>query len=113
MLEVAAALGTQTQMDFLGSSELVIDSAGSFGVNVGTSSYAGPQLQDFAAGDTIDIKSFSAAGATLDYNASTGLLQVSNGASQAASLDFQTSSLGGGIFHAAGDGATGILITHS
>ena len=48
--EVAAALGTQTHMNFLGSSELLIDSAASFGVNVGSTSYAGPQLQSFVAG---------------------------------------------------------------
>jgi hypothetical protein len=41
------------------------------------------------------------------------VLQVSNGASQAASLEFQTSSLGSGIFHDIGDGATGIFLTHS
>jgi hypothetical protein len=41
------------------------------------------------------------------------VLQLSNGSSQAASLDFQTASLGSGGFHAIGDGATGILITHS
>jgi hypothetical protein len=111
--EVAAALGTKMQMNFLASSELLIDSAASFGVNVGTSSYAGPQLQDFSAGDTIDLKNFSAAGVTLNYNSSSGVLQVANGASQAASLEFQTSSLGSGIFHDIGDGATGIFLTHS
>jgi hypothetical protein len=112
-LEVAADRGSLAQMNFLASSELIIDSAASFGVNVGSSSYAGPQLQGFTAGDTIDVKNFAAAGVTLNYSGTTGALQVANGSGQAASLDFQTSSLGSGSFHAAGDGASGILITHA
>jgi hypothetical protein len=112
-LEVAAATGTQTQMSFLGSSALAIDNAAAFGVNVGSTSYAGPQLADFGAGDTIDLKNFAAAGVTLNYNAASGVLQVANGSSQVASLQFQTASLGSGIFHDSGDGGSGILITHS
>ncbi|MGO8914209.1 MAG: beta strand repeat-containing protein, partial [Bradyrhizobium sp.] len=111
-LEVAAATGTATQINFQGgSSELIIDNAALFGTNVGTASYAGSQLQDFVPGDKIDLKNFSSAGVTLSYNASTGLLQVSNSANQVASLDFQTSSLGGAGFAAASDGGGGILIT--
>jgi hypothetical protein len=111
-LEVAAATGTTTQINFQGSSsELIIDNAASFGTNVGTESYAGSQLQNFVPGDAIDLKNFSSAGVTLSYNASTGVLQVSNGANQVASLDFQTSSLGGAGFAAVSDGGSGILIT--
>ncbi len=110
-LEVAAAAGTATQVNFQNSSELIIDNAALFGTNVGTASYAGSQLQDFVPGDKIDLKNFSSAGVTLSYNASTGLLQVSNSANQVASLDFQTSSLASSSFAAASDGATGILIT--
>jgi hypothetical protein len=115
-LEVAAATGTQTQINFLsssqlGNSELIIDNAASFGTNVGTASYAGPQLQDFVTGEKIDLKNFSSAGVTLNYNASTGVLQVSNSANQVASLDFQTASLGSSGFQATGDGANGIFIT--
>ncbi|SEF14667.1 Ig-like domain (group 3) [Rhizobiales bacterium GAS191] len=110
-LEVAAATGTQTQINFLSSSELLIDDAASFGTNVGTSSYAGTQLQNFVTGDKIDLKNFSSAGVTLNFNSSTGVLQVSNGANQVASLNFQTSSLGSGTFNATGDGTTGIFIT--
>ena len=91
--------------------ELIIDNAASFGTNVGTASYAGPQLQHFVPGDKIDLKTFSSAGVTLNYNASTGVLQVSNSVNQVASLDFQTSSLGGTAFAATSDGATGIFIT--
>jgi hypothetical protein len=110
-LEVAAATGTATQVNFQNSSELIIDNAALFGTNVGTASYAGSQLQAFAPGDKIDLKNFSSAGVTLSYNASTGLLQVSNSANQVASLDFQTSSLASSSFAAASDGAGGILIT--
>ena len=60
VLEVAAATGSATQIDFQGStSELIVDNAALFGTNVGTASYAGPQLQQFAAGDEIDLKNFS------------------------------------------------------
>jgi hypothetical protein len=110
--EVAAATGTTTQVSFQGSgSELIIDNAASFGTNVGTASYAGPQLQHFVPGDKIDLKTFSSAGVTLNYNAATGVLQVSNSANQVASLQFQASSLGGTAFAATSDGATGIFIT--
>src|SRR6202022_2551720 len=71
-LEVAAATGTTAQVYFQdSSSELIIDNAAIFGTNVGTASYAGPQLQHFLLGDTIDLKTFSSAGVTLNYNAST------------------------------------------
>jgi hypothetical protein len=100
-------------MSFLAGSELMIDKTALFGVNVGSSSYAGPQLQNFAAGDTIDLKDFGFAGAALNYDSSTGMLQLSDSAGQAASLGFQASSLGSGIFHVASDGASGVLITHS
>ena len=79
-------------MDFLGSdSRLVVNEFGSFGTDVGSSSYAGPQLQHFASGDVIDLLPFSAAGAVLSYDPSTGVLQISNSASQLASLSFQNS----------------------
>jgi hypothetical protein len=112
-LEVSAALGTSTQISFLGSGALKIDNVGSFGINVGTTSYAGPILENFQAGDTIDLKTFAGTGVALNYNASTGVLQISNSASQVASLMFQTSSLGSGTFHETADGASGILITHN
>ena len=90
---------------------MLIDNAATFGSNVGTPSYTGPQLQDFVSGDKIDLKNISSAGVTFSYNSSTGLLQVSNGASQVATLDFQNSSLGSGSFDATSDGGTGTFIT--
>ncbi len=80
-LEVAAALGTSTQISFLGSGQLTVDNVASFGTGVGTGSYAGPILENFAAGDTIDLKAFSSTGAALNYNATTGVLQVSDSTS--------------------------------
>jgi hypothetical protein len=111
-LEVAAATGAATQFNFLsGPGELIVDNAALFGTNVGTASYTGPQLQDFSPGDEIDLKSFSSTGVTFNYNASTGVLQVSNGASQVASFEFQTSTIGGTSFAATSDGGNGIIIT--
>ncbi|MCW3475507.1 hypothetical protein OL599_13060 [Rhodovastum sp. RN2-1] len=110
-LEVAAALGTNGLMDFVGSSRLVIDKFASFGTNVGSTSYAGPQLLDFGAGDTIDLLGFSATSNVLNYSPATGVLQISNGAAQLASLDFQNTSLGTGAFHTVSDGTTGIFLT--
>ena len=109
-LEVAAATGAGTRINFLGNSELIVDNVASFGSNVGSSSYAGTQLQSFGSGDKIDLKNFSSAGTTFSYNASTGVLQVSNG-SQTADLAFQTSTLGGTSFQAASDGASGTFVT--
>jgi hypothetical protein len=112
-LEVAADTGAHTQISFVAAGGLVIDSAASFGTNVGTSSYTGPQLQNFASGDSIDLKDFSFAGATLTFDPTAGLLQLSNSANQAASLSFQSSSLGPGTFQLASDGTSGVLVTHA
>ncbi|MBV8449684.1 MAG: hypothetical protein JO124_17035 [Hyphomicrobiales bacterium] len=110
-LEVAADTGTQTQINFLSSSKLIADNASSFGTNVGTASYAGPLLENFVNGDTIDLKSFSSSGVTFAYNATTGVLQLSNGSSQHASLAFQAATLGSSSFQASSDGAGGTFIT--
>ena len=111
-LEVAAAATTSTQIDFAGTSKLIIDTPSTFGTGVGTPSYTGPQLQNFVNGDQIDLKGFSSSNVTFTFNATTGLLQVSNGASQVASLAFQTSSLSSTNFMATSDGGTGTLITN-
>jgi len=112
-LEVASAPGTQSPISFAGNSTLVIDNAAAFGTNVGTSSYTGPLLENFGAGETVDIKNVASSGASLTYNSATGLLQIVNG-SQSASLDFQTSTLGSGNFTLAPDaGGTGLDLTLS
>ena len=111
-LEIAAALGTNSKISFGTGSELVIDHFTMFGRNVGVSDYAGSLLQDFE-GSTIDLKDFDVTGLHETFSASSGLLQLTNSASQTATLDFQTSSLSAGTFHFASDGGSGVLITHS
>ena len=113
LLEVAADAAANSLIDFLGASQLTIDNAALFGTGVGGSSYAGPLLENFVTGDTIDLHSFSATGAALLYNPADGLLQITNGSSQVATLDFQNSTLGTGSFSFASDGGGGIKITHS
>jgi hypothetical protein len=112
-LEVAADSAANSQIDFRGASQLIIDNAALFGTGVGGSLYAGPQLEDFGVGDIVDLYSFSAAAAALLYNPASGLLQVTNGSSQVATLDFQNSTLGSGSFSFASDGGGGIKVTHS
>ena len=46
-LETAAALGSATQIAFIGPSTLSVDDFAAFGTSSGTLSYAGPQLQAF------------------------------------------------------------------
>jgi hypothetical protein len=102
-LEVASDTTPSSQINFASGAKLTIDNAASF---------AGPLLSNFTAGDTIDIKSFSVAGATLSYNSSTGVAQISNG-SQTATLDFKTSTLGAGALQVASDGGTGVVLALS
>jgi hypothetical protein len=113
VLEVAAATGSQTAMDFLGASQLAVDNAALFGTGIGGTSYLGSQLENFGAGDSIDLHNFSASGATLAYDQSSGLLQLSNGGAL-ATLDFQQSTLGRGSFHLAADASgSGLSITRA
>jgi hypothetical protein len=111
VLEVAAATGSQTAMDFSGASQLAVDNAALFGTGIGGTSYLGSQLENFGAGDSIDIHNFSASGATLAYDPTSGLLQLANGG-ELATLDFQQSTLGSGSFHLAADASgSGLSIT--
>jgi hypothetical protein len=113
VLEIAAAQEGSTAIDFQGGSELVVDNTNSFGLNVGSQTYSGPQLQNFTFDDVVDLKNFGSSGAAFSYDSATGVLQLSNGLNQTASLSMQDSTLGSGAFHLAGDGATGTLVTHS
>jgi hypothetical protein len=112
LLEVAANVGSGDRISFLGSSETIVDKASLFGTNVGQQNYTGPLLLNFGAGDSVDLKDIASAGVSLNYTSSTGLLQVSSGAA-IASLLFQRSSLGGGVFHTGDDGSGHTLITHT
>jgi hypothetical protein len=105
ILEIAANVGSGDQIAFLSPARAIIDKASLFGTNVGESTYSGPLIEDFGTGDSIDLKDVAAAGVTLNSGGSTGLLQVVVGGTGVASLLFQTSSLGTGVFHSADDGS--------
>jgi hypothetical protein len=116
-VEIDTPLGPNAKIQFLASNpanELIIDHAANFGLNVGTASYAGPLLEGFIAGDTIDLKDVAPTGVLLDYSGVSGDLQITGGTgAEHATLSFQSSTLGTGSFHAASDGSGGTLITHS
>ena len=112
-LEIASIIGTNTQMEFLGSAQITVDHFDAFGTNVGTSAYTGPLVEQFVAGDSVDLADFTVGGVSLSYTAATGLLQIANTASQHATLQFQDPTLGAGNFHFADDGTGHTLITHS
>jgi hypothetical protein len=116
-LEIGEILGGgNLKMQFLGSNSsnrLTIDNAADFGAQVGTTSYAGPLLEGFIAGDGVDLKGIASAGLNLAYSATSGDLQITGNGKALATLAFQNSSLGAGAFHMASDGAGGTLITHS
>lgn len=112
-LEIAQALGSASRIDFQNSGELIIDNAALFGTGVGTAAYKGDLLENFSPGSAIDLHNFSLAGAIFNYNAPSGLLQITNSAHQLATLDFQDSTLAGGTFHLGTDGSSGVLITRS
>jgi hypothetical protein len=111
-LEIASAIGINSKVSFDGGSELVVDDFRLLGQDVGTDNCAGPLLKDFGS-STIDLKDFSIDGLQSSFSKSTGLLQLSNCASQMATLYFQKSGLGAGAFNFTSDGSNGVLITHS
>jgi hypothetical protein len=112
-LEISKLLGAGAQIEFVGGSNtLTIDNAANFGLNVGSSAYAGPLLENFQGGDVIDLKNIPNAGLQLNYNAASGDLQITGGG-VAATLRFQNVTLGAGSFHIATDHAGGSLITRS
>lgn len=115
VLEVAAATGISTKMSFTAGSELIVDYVANFGQNIGSTSYDGPLLEQFGAGASIDLKDFAYGTGvfSMSFNAATGVLALSNSASQAADLDFQKSTLGAGTFHLAKDAGTGVLLTRA
>jgi hypothetical protein len=80
--------------------------------SMGTTAYAGPLLQGFGAGATVDLRDITAVGATMTYTAATGVLQIANG-TQHASLHFDIASLGSGSFHLGNDGTGHVLLTRS
>jgi hypothetical protein len=115
-LEVAAMTGSGASIAFLGadSSSLIADAASSFGLHIGGTTYTGPLLEHFGTAASVDLLGVASAGAILNYNSTSGLLQVTDASNdKLATLAFQTSSLGAGSFHAGSDGLGNLLITHS
>ena len=113
ILELSADKGASNQMKFLGAGEVIVDNAANFGINVGTTTYTGPLIENFVANDKIDLKDVAFNNAILNYSTATGLLQVTSGGAGEATLAFQNSSLGAGVFHPNDDGTGHLLITHS
>jgi hypothetical protein len=111
--EVASTATQNGQVNFAGNgANLIVDNAALFGLNVGTQSYVGPLIENFGSSSAVDIKNVSSVNSSFTYNAASGPLQISNGAGQTASLDFQNSTLGAGTFQLAADGNGGVLMTH-
>ncbi len=114
LLEIAADQGAQDKMSFVGTGgELIIDAAQIFGLNVGSAAYTGPLAQNFGTGDEILLKNVVPVGLTPVYDTATGIVQLSNGSANAASLMFDKATLGAGTFHLADDGHGHALLTHS
>jgi hypothetical protein len=110
-LEVAADTGAGNQMQFLNPAEPIVDNAAQFGSHVGSTSYTGPLIESFAAGDSILLNNVAEAGEVINYSTATGLLQVS-GSGGTATLLFQNSSLGSGSFHLTPGPGSHALIAH-
>ena len=111
VLEVLADTGANNQMKFLGAGEVVIDHAASFGINVGSTAYVGPLIENFGTADKIDLADVASSGAVLNYSTTTGLLQVTVGGAGVATLAFDKASLGGSTFHAGADATNHLLLT--
>ena len=97
VLEVASSLAA-TSISFGAGGKLIIDSP---------SSFTSPLLENFVAGDVIDIHGIAAAGATISYNSTTGVATIANGG-QTKTLDFQVSTLEVGTLQVVSDGGTGL-----
>jgi hypothetical protein len=114
LLEIAADQGAADKMKFLGAGgELIIDNAQKFGLQVGSALYTGPLIENFASGDTILLTNVAPAGLTPQYDATRGVLQISNGSANVGSLTFDKTTLGAGSFHLGDDGHGHALLMHS
>jgi hypothetical protein len=116
-LEIASLLGTNVKMEFLGTTpanKLTIDDAANFGRHIGSTSFAGPLLEDFKAGNIIDLKGIASTGLKLNYTPTTGDLHITTSTGGViTTLQFQNASLGAGSFHVASDSTGGTFLTHS
>jgi hypothetical protein len=114
VLEIAADQGAGDRMSFIGAGgELVIDDWQKFGLNVGSTAYTGPLIGNFALGDTIVLNNLVPAGLAPVYSPSTGILQITNGTANLASLAFDKATLAAGTIELSGDGLGDTVLTHS
>ena len=117
-MRVRAMTGSGAAIRFLGadSSRLVVALASSFGTQLGGPGYTGPVLQDFGTAASVDFAGlpYLSGAVGLEYNSSTGLLQVTDKVdAKLATLSFDPATLGAGSFHAGDDGSGFLLITHT
>ena len=103
--------GAFDQMQFLGAGEVIVDHAANFGINVGSTAYTGPLIENFGTADKIDLADVASSGAVLNYSTTTGLLQVTVGGAGVATLAFDKASLGGTTFHVGPDATNHLLLT--
>ena len=61
-LEVASVLGKGPAIAFLTNDTLSVDTATDFGLHVGKTTYIGPLLEHFVAGDAIDLENVADSG---------------------------------------------------
>jgi hypothetical protein len=109
-LDVGEAPGAQARIDFLGDARLVVERADAFGTSVGAPSHAGPLLQGFAGGDTIDLRDVASAGLQIHYVATSGLLKIRRAGMIEANLLFQSFDPLALSLHLAPDGHGGTLL---
>jgi uncharacterized repeat protein (TIGR03803 family) len=112
-LEIAACLGTGTKIQFLGGrAMLTLDNVAQFGAQAGSAPYAGPLIEGFVPADAIDLKGIASAGLEFSNSTQTGDFELTRGGAAVATLAFQNSSLGPGVFSLAADGSGGTIIAH-
>jgi hypothetical protein len=112
-LEIASCLGSSAKIQFLGGRALLaIDTVAQFGLQAGSGPYAGPLIEGFTASDAIDLKGMGSLGLGFSYSATSGDCQITHGGSVVATLAFQNSTLGPGVFSLASDGSGGTILAH-
>jgi hypothetical protein len=57
---------------------LILDHPADFSLHSGSANYAVPLLEDFRAGDSVDLQGIGINGLNPRYDASTGMLQITS-----------------------------------
>ena len=108
-LEIGAAAGSGNTISMVSGATLEIDHAASFGTGQGTAAYAGDMIAGFGTGSFIDLNDIAFASAAIGpYNATTNVVQVSDGTHVAdLTFAFGTPGLPSALsLHADGNGGT-------